>query len=212
MNPGNIIAALVATKLRIELIGLLIVSVTVGGALAVGILGVPSVAAIDNKFSNVTDETTAIETDLVISNPNLIGFGTDDVSVNYTISMNSIEMAYGAREGVAIGTGNTTPDLEAQMRNDAIPPWWTSHIQNNEQPVIDIDATVTSDRLGRSPDISRSRNIQTDLISAFNSEKTRPANADSPLTDDPVLYINETREQRRSVTEERTPIDGLRSV
>ena len=207
MKPGSIVSALVATKLRIVLVGLLILGVTVGGAFAVGMLGVPTVAAIDNTFGDVTDEETTVETDLVISNPNPVGVGTDDVSVNYTISMNSIEMAHGEREGVAVGTGNSTLDLETQMRNDAIPPWWTSHIQNDEQTVIGIDATVSSDRLGRSADISRSHEIETDLISAFNSAETQPVNAESPLTDDPVLYINETRGQWGSVTEEETPID-----
>jgi len=37
---------------------------------------VPSVAAIDNTFGDVTNETTAIETDLVVSNPNPAGSGS----------------------------------------------------------------------------------------------------------------------------------------
>ena len=207
MNPGRVVSALVATKLRIVLVGVLALFVILGGAFAVGILGVPGVAAIDNTFGDVTDETTTIETDLVISNPNPIGIGLDDITVNYTISMNSIEMAYGEREGVAVGTSNSTLDLETQMQNDAIPSWWVSHIQNDERTVIDIDATVTSDRLGRSADLGQDHDIETNLIGAFNSEETRPVNADSPLTDDPVLYINETRGEWGTVSEADTPID-----
>jgi len=67
---------------------------------------VPSVAAIDNTFGDVTNETTAIETDLVVSEPEPRGIGLDDVSVNYTVSMNDIQMAQGGREGVRVGTGN----------------------------------------------------------------------------------------------------------
>jgi len=36
---------------------------------------VPSVAAIDNTFGDVTNETTAIETDLVVSEPEPAGSG-----------------------------------------------------------------------------------------------------------------------------------------
>lgn len=207
MNLGDIGSAFVATKLRIALVGLLVVGVVLGGAVAVGVLGVPSVASIDNTFGEVTEKTTTIETDIVVTNPNPVGIGTEDPSITYTISMNAIEMAYGERESVAVGSGNSTLELETQMRNDAISPWWTSHIRNDERTVIDIDATVTSDRLGRGATVSRSHEIETDLIGEFNSEETRPVNAESPLTDDPVLYINETRGQWGSMSDEATPID-----
>jgi LEA14-like dessication related protein len=80
-------------------------------------------------------------------------------------------------------------------------------VRNGEQTTVDIDATVTSDRLGRSVEFSRSREIDTDLLGAFNSDETRPVNADSALTDDPVLYVNETRGEWGSVSEAETPID-----
>lgn len=195
------------SKLRIVLIGLLVVGGAVGGAFALGILGAPGVAAINNTFGDVTNETTAIETDVVVSNPNPVGVGLSDVSVNYTISMNSIEMAQGGREGVQVGTGNSTLDLETRLRNDAIPPWWVTHVRNDERTRIDINATVTSGRLGQSVGFSRERQIETDLISAFNSEETRPMNADSPLTSDPVLYVNETRGRWGTVSDSETPID-----
>jgi LEA14-like dessication related protein len=207
MNLLAVASAALGSKSRIALVGLLLVGGTVGGAFAVGMLGVPSVAAMNNTFGEVTNETTTIETDLVVSNPNPVGIGLDGVSVNYTVSMNDIEMAQGGREGVQVGTGNSTLGLETEMRNEAIPPWWVSHVRNGEQTTVDIDATVTSDRLGRSVEFSRSREIDTDLLGAFNSDETRPVNADSALTDDPVLYVNETRGEWGSVSESETPID-----
>ena len=212
MNPIDAVSALVGSKLRIALLGVLVVGGTVGGAFALGVLGVPSVAAVDNTFGDVTNETTAIETDLVVSNPNPVGVGLDGVSVNYTVSMNDIEMAQGGREGVGVGTGNSTLELETQLRNEGIPPWWVSHVRNGERTTLDIDATATSDRLGRGVDFSKSREIETDLLGAFNSDETRPVNADSPLADDPVLYINETRGEWGSVSESETPIDMVFTV
>ncbi|MDZ5812665.1 LEA type 2 family protein [Halorubrum sp. AD140] len=207
MKSGDVLATLASSKLRIALVGLLVVGGGVGGAFALGILGVPSVAAVDNTFGDVTNETTAIETDLVVSNPNPVGVGLSGVSVNYTVSMNDIEMAQGGREGVRVGAGNSTIPLETDLRNDEIPAWWVSHVRNGERTDVRIDATATSERLGRSVDFSRDREIQTDLLGAFNSDETRPVNADSALTDDPVLYVNETRGEWGSVSEAETPID-----
>ena len=195
------------SKLRTLLVGLLVVAGAVGGAFAVGIFGVPSVAAVDNSFGDVTNETTEVETDLVVSNPNPVGIGLDGVSVNYTVSMNEIEMAQGGREGVSVATGNSTIPLETDLRNDAIPPWWTSHVRNGERTTVGIAASVTSDLLGRTVEFSRGSQISTDLLGAFNSDETRPVNADSALTDDPVLYVNETRGEWGSVSEAETPID-----
>ncbi len=56
-------------------------------------------------------------------------------------------------------------------------------------------------------DVNRSREITTDLLGAFNSDETRPVNADSALTDDPILYVNETRGEWGTVSEAETPID-----
>ena len=207
MNPRDALATLTDSKRSAAFVGLLVVVAAVGGAFALGILGVPSVAAVDNTFGNVTDETTEVKTDLVVSNPNPIGVGLDGVSVNYTVSMNDIEMAQGGREGVSVGTGNSTLELETRLRNDGIPPWWVSHVRNGERTTVDIDATATSDLLGRGVDFSQSREIRTDLLGAFNSDETRPVNADSPLASDPVLYVNETRGEWGTVSESETPID-----
>ena len=207
MDPSDAVSALVSSKVRIAVLGLLVVGGTVGGAFALGVLGVPSVAAVDNSFGDVTNETTEVETDLVVSNPNPVGVGLDGVSVNYTVSMNDIEMAQGGREGVRVGTGNSTLELETRLRNDGIPPWWVSHVRNGERTTVDIDATATSALLGRGVDFSQSREIRTDLLGAFNSDETRPVNADSPLASDPVLYVNETRGEWGTVSESETPID-----
>lgn len=207
MSPRGVLATLTAGKIRVALVLVVLVGVVVGGAFAVGAIGVPSVAGVDNTFGGVTNETTVVETDLIVSNPNPVGVGLDGVSINYTVSMNDIRMANGTREGVSVGTGNSTLGFESDLRNDAIPPWWVSHIENDERTTVAVDATITSDLLDRSTDLTRTREIETDLVGAFNSEETRPVNADSPLTDDPVLYVNETRGEWGTVSDAETPID-----
>ncbi|TKX57546.1 hypothetical protein EXE44_10120 [Halorubrum sp. SS7] len=207
MALDRVASALTASKLRVALVGVAVVVAAVGGAVALGVLGVPSVAAVNNSFGDVTNETTVVETDLVVSNPNPVGVGLDGVSMNYTVSMNDVEMARGGREGVSVAAGNSSIAFETDLDNDAIPPWWTSHVRNGERTTVAIDATVTSDLLGRSADLTRTREIETDLIGAFTSDETRPVNADAPLVDDPVLYVNETRGRWGTVSEAETPIE-----
>ncbi|WP_096394170.1 LEA type 2 family protein [Halorubrum trapanicum] len=207
MALDRIVSALTAGKLRIALVGLAVVAAAVGGAFALGVFGVPSVAAVNNSFGDVTNETTVVETDLVVSNPNPIGIGLDGVSINYTVSMNDVEMAAGGREGVSVASGNSSIAFETDLDNDAIPPWWTSHVENDERTTVTIDARVTSEFLGRGANLTRTREIETDLIGAFTSDETRPVNADAPLVDDPVLYVNETRGRWGTVSEAETPIE-----
>jgi len=206
MTPSGVFSALTAGKLRMALVGLAVVAATVGGAFAFGAFGVPSVAGVNNSFGDVTNETTVVETDLVVSNPNPVGIDLDGVSVDYAVSMNEVRVANGTRDGIAVASGNSTLAFESRVRNDAIPPWWVSHVENDERTTVGIDATITSDLLGRSTELTQTREIETDLIGAFDSEETRPVNADSPLVDDPVLYVNETRGQWGTVSDEETPI------
>ena len=206
MALDRVAATLTASKVGTALVGLVVVAAAVGGAFALGVFGVPSVAAVNNSFGDVTDETTVVETDLVVSNPNPFGVGLDGVSIDYAVSMNDVEMARGGREGVSVAAGNSSIAFETDLDNEAIPPWWTSHVRNDERTTVAIDARVSSEFLGRGTNLTRTREIETDLIGAFASEETRPVNADAPLVDDPVLYVNETRGRWGTVTDAETPI------
>jgi LEA14-like dessication related protein len=200
-------AVLFGTKLKasITIIGLLVVSVV--GAFAVGILGTPGVVGVENQFGTVTDDTTTIETDLIVNNPNPVGVQLGGVTVNHTVSMNDIAMANGSKEGLAIEQENTSLAFSTQMQNEKIPPWWASHIRNGERTQLEIDARVHSSLVGQSVTVPHSQEISTDIISEFNSTETRPVNANQPVVSDPVLYINRTSASWGSVTESKTPIN-----
>jgi LEA14-like dessication related protein len=181
-------------------------------ALAVlfGVLGVPGVGAVQNSFGPVNATTTTIETDLVVTNPNPIGVSLGGVTINYTVAMNDVRMAAGQKDGVSVESGNSTLSFTTAMRNDRIPPWWVSHIANGERTNVTIDASVRSATLGgRAVTVPQERQISTDIVSQFNSETTRPIDADQPVVRDPVLYVNETSAEwdTENLTAERTPID-----
>ncbi|PSQ24071.1 hypothetical protein BRD04_01865, partial [Halobacteriales archaeon QS_9_67_17] len=123
--------------------------------------------------------------------------------------MNDVSMATGNKTGVAVGTGNSTLAFTTRMDNGQIPAWWASHINGNETTNVIIDARVRTSLLGdREFDLQQNRQVTTNLIGQFNSERTRPVSGpSSPVYDNPVLYVNETSAEWGDVTTERTPIE-----
>ncbi|WP_227134889.1 LEA type 2 family protein [Halorubellus salinus] len=191
---------------RIAGTGVLALVLAVGVAFAAGFLGVPTVNEFQNEFTGVSDSTTTIGSKIEVTNPNPIGAGFLGVSGEYAIAMNDVHMANGSTGPIAMPPGNSTIDLETSLDNDRIPDWWVSHVRNDEQTTVNVNATVESDFLGRSVPVTQTRSIETDMLSSFNSTETRPVNSSSPLVSDPVLYVNETRAQWGEVTAERTGI------
>lgn len=203
------IKSIVSSKLGIAVLVVVVLVGAIGGAFALGILGTPKVKAVNNSFAGVNETTTTIQTDLVINNPNPFGAGLSGLTVDYTIVMNELRMANGSRHGVSIGKGNTTLSFTTYMNNNRIPDWWISHIQNGEHTELAVKADVHSSLLGKTfsaPKISR--DINTNIIAAFNSSETRPLNANKePVIQDPILYLNSTSGTWGAVTQKQTTIN-----
>ena len=190
------------------LVVVVVLVAAVGTAYVLGIVGAPSVVAVENRFGEVTNETTGIETDLVVNNPNPVGVSLGGTTVDYTVRMNRVAMATGSKEGLSVERGNSTLPFTTRMRNERIPDWWVTHVRNDENTTVVVDATVTSSVLGnRSVSLGQEQRVETDLIGAFASEETRPVNASQSVVSDPVLYVNRTTAAWGNVTDERTPID-----
>ncbi|WP_435182785.1 LEA type 2 family protein [Halobellus sp. EA9] len=201
------LSLLVFGRLRTVVGALLVVALLVGGAFAAGVVGVPSVAGVENRFGPVNETTTVVETDLVVSNPNPIGVSLGGLTVDYDVRLNDVSLASGVKEGLQVGTGNTTVRFRTAARNERIPPWWVSHVRNGERTTVTVDTAVESSTLGRTVDPPNvTRQVETDLLSQFNSSETRPVNANRPFVSDPVLYVNETRAQWGTVTDAETPM------
>lgn len=196
----------ISTGLAVVGLGVLLV-VAVVGAFAVGVVGAPEVVDVENRFGEVTRNTTVVETDLVMHNPNPVGVQLGGTTVNYTVAMNDVPIASGQKDGLAVQRGNTTLEFTTLMRNKQIPKWWVTHIRNSEHTTLHIDARVRSSLLGRTFAVPQSRPVKTDIIGQFNSTEPRPVNADRPLVEDPVLYINRTGAAWGEVMSEETPID-----
>ncbi|SFR44173.1 LEA type 2 family protein [Halogeometricum limi] len=205
---GQIASVFAGSKLRIAATVVVALLAVTGGLFATGVLGAPAVTGVENRFGDVTDETTTIHTNLSVSNPNPLGIELGGVTVNYTVDMNDVRIASGQKSGVAIDAGNATVNTATQMRNERIVPWWRSHVRNGEHTVVTISPEVHSSTLGRTfeaPTVTR--DVNTDMLSQFNSSETRPVNASSPVVSDPVLYINQTNASWGQVNESVTPLN-----
>jgi LEA14-like dessication related protein len=131
------------------------------------------------------------------------------VTVSYEAALNDVVLARNTRSGVGFGPGRNRLTLTAQMRNDRIPAWWVTHIRNDENTTLAVNATVRSGLVGQSATVVPTRrNVSTDIIGQFNSTETREVNADAPLVSDPVAYVNRTNATWGAVSENRTPIDA----
>ncbi|WP_439026164.1 LEA type 2 family protein [Haloarchaeobius sp. DT45] len=206
-DGAGVTGLLFGSKLRIAATGVVSLVVIVGLLVAVVGVGAPSVDGVENRFGDVNESTTVVVSEIGVHNPNPIGSGFLDVTADYEIGMNGITMATGRKENIQTPPGNSTLELRTDLQNEKIPAWWASHIQNDEQTQVAIDARLNAGLVGRSFSVpTQKRSIQTDMLSSFNSTETREVNADQPLVSDPVLYVNETAGQWGNATNETTPI------
>ncbi|WP_205254134.1 MULTISPECIES: LEA type 2 family protein [Halostella] len=208
MDGERIRSGLLGSKLRVAATTLGVIGLAVGAAVAAGLLGVPSVESVDNEFGEVDETTTVIVTDLAVDNPNPFGTGFLGASAEYTVRMNGVPMANGSKEDLDLDPGRNDVRLRTHMDNRRIPDWWVTHVRNGERTEVAIDARIRSDAVGRSVPVERTETINTSMIERFDSNETRPVEADSRVFDDPMLYVNETRGEWGTVTAEETPMDA----
>jgi LEA14-like dessication related protein len=183
-------------------------------AYLLGFLGVPSVTGVENQFGPVNQTDTVVETDLGVSNPNPIGISLGGTDVNYTVFMNEVAMATGYHGGIGIGSGNSTLNFTTYLKNERIPEWWYTHVNNGEVTDLVVDADISVGLLfGQTFDFQQPQTVETDIIGSFNSTETKPINLEAPIISDPALYLNETRgTYGENLTRDGTPIETAFTV
>lgn len=203
----SVASVLFASKLRI--LGVVIVGLLAlgGAAYALGVVGVPAVEGVENAIGPVNDSSTAIDTNVTVTNPNPVGVSLGGLSLNYSAKMNGITMATGQKQGLGLDSGESTLSFRTYLDNQRIPRWWVSHVRRGGTTTLTVEATATSSLLGQSATFTPAeRTIAPDILSAFNSTTPRPIDANRRGVEDPILWINETGASWGSVTRETTPM------
>lgn len=201
-------SGLTASKARTAAAVLGVVVLLVVAGVAAGVLGAPTVTGVDNRFAGVNETTTTIASDLRVRNPNPVGASLGGLTVDYQVSMNQITMANGTKEGVSVSTGRSTLPFTTFLANERIPAWWVSHVNAGEETTLRVSADVHSSLLGASFDAPQvERDVETNVVGAFNSTERRPVDAGLPVVSDPVLYVEETAGEWGTVNRERTEVE-----
>jgi LEA14-like dessication related protein len=154
----------------IGIIFLLFIGIIIIGFIT-GILTIPSIKEISNRWGNISEDTTEIISSITIENNNPFKIIIPRVEVDYTIRMNDIKMAHGKIENINLQKGDTTIEVTSYFDNSKIPEWWISHIKNNEKTIVDIRPMVVIDVEFTEPHIdtpSKTIPINTNLLEDAN--------------------------------------------
>lgn len=160
----------------IVIIAMLFIGIIILGFIT-GILSIPSIKKISNKWGNISDDITEIISGITIENSNPFKIILPRVKVDYNLKMNNIEMAHGKIDNINLQKGETTIEVTSYLDNSKIPEWWISHIKNNETTIIKIEPLVVIDVGFTEPHISipsKTIPINTNLLENANifEEKT----------------------------------------
>ncbi|WP_266078861.1 LEA type 2 family protein [Haladaptatus caseinilyticus] len=184
-------------------VSLLVVSASgLGVAVTSGMVtvGQPSVENVRTDWGTVNAETSEIQTEIRLHNPNSVGV-PDVVDVNYAVGMNDVTVAEGTSKGIGLPTGESMIAISTRMDNEKIPAWWVSHINNGERTTVSIEPTVSVPLFTKKLPAQK-RPFETDLLSAFESDETRTMTAG----DRTVLRVMKTDAEWGTATEAKTPL------
>jgi len=192
--PRAIKAAKVAGVALVALV------VLIGILVATGVLAAPTVETIDNGWGEVTDDSTQIETQVVVDNPNPIPVpGIIDVS--YTASLNDVTLTQNTRSGIGLSPGTNTLRLSSAIPNDRIADWWVTHVNNGEQSTLRIDPSVSGPGFSQSL-AGRTTAIETDLLSSFGGQGPETVTVDG----EPFVVLSDQQASWGEATAETTPL------
>jgi LEA14-like dessication related protein len=195
----------VSTKIA-AVVGGIVVLAAAGGAAALFFTGgdlsfeQPVVESVQTEFGTVSEESTGIETQVVVTNPNNQSF-PGAASLDYEIYMNSVRVSEGSEGGIGLAPGRNVVNFTAQLDNTKIPAWWVTHVNNDERTVVSTQARVGVAGLGASLP-PQNRSIETDLLTAFASDNSSTVR----IADQDIMTVSDQRASWGTANAEETPI------
>ena len=201
----------VSHALRVLVVFALVVAVVAAGVItigfAAGVVGVPTLEHVDGEFGPVEESHTEVRAHLVIDNPNPVSAKSAKVSAAYTVALNDVEVATESGERLTLEPGRSTETLTTQVRHDDLPSWWASHVNAGERTDVVVEGQVSSDVFDRGRAIHAHQTVETDLLSSFESDETRPIDVGVPTAGTQPLSVNATRADWGEVDERRTELE-----
>ncbi len=197
--------------------GIISLSVIIGVLVAGGILGVPDAGLEGNEWGDVEEDSIEVHTTIWVDNPNPFGIG-GDTDVEYDLLLEGVTLAEGEGADISISSGDNEFELTTELRQQRIPEWWSSHLNNDEVSDLTVDATVDTSvgPFSGSPSGSYDDEIETDLedaldegFSEFEGQYTATGTglqAPDGTAIEPTVEIEDATTRWGEVTENETEI------
>lgn len=188
------------------LVALIIVFLVVSAVFLVALtLERPRVTAIDNDWGTVTENRTEIETRMTIKHPRILELSETLANVEYTVSLNDVEIAHGQKQAVQLSEEQNVITVSTWANNDDIPEWWMTHINRNQTTTVRIDPSVVAEYGGlRFPAKSwtQTRTVNTNLLEPLQTSEIRRFHAFNRT----LLSVTKTEAHWGRATTEQTPL------
>jgi LEA14-like dessication related protein len=161
----------------------------------------PVVRSVETEFGHVSEDSTAVESRMVVDNPNDRGFPAA-ATLDYRIYMNDVRMSEGAERGIGLGPGRNEVNFTAALDNGKVPAWWVTHVNGGERTVVSTRARVEVLAFGSSLP-PRNRTIETGVLDALAGDAPTDR---VTVADHDILTVSDRRADWGTANAERTPI------
>jgi len=171
-----------------------------------GSVAPPEVTGTRSRWGEATDEYTEVVTDVRVRNP-----GEDryadlvELELREETTINEVPVSNGSTSA-ELPAGNGTVTLVSRQDNDAVPRWWSRHLDNGERSTVRTETRGTADVGVMTLPLSlpdRERTVTTDVLS--NVEQAEPSAVTVSGRD--VLVVESTTATWGESTPERGTIE-----
>ncbi|QCC51613.1 LEA type 2 family protein [Halapricum salinum] len=142
----------------------------------------PSVQNTTRRWGDVTEQTTDVETDVTVFNPN--GPVVNDFirfRMASETSINGVVFGSGERTEDRLAEGTNLVNYTSVLDNEQVPAWWARHLNDGESSTVRTTTTTTVDAGFTTlsvPTENRTSTFETDLLAGLNSTQEQPIEQD----------------------------------
>ncbi|MEF8840731.1 MAG: LEA type 2 family protein [Haloarculaceae archaeon] len=166
----------------------------------------PDVTGMRSRWGEATDEHTEVVTEVNVRNPGGTTYADlVELELAEDTTINGVAVSNGSTTA-ELPAGNGTLTLVSRQDNDAVPRWWSRHLNDGERSTVRTETRGTADAGVTTLPLSlpdRERTVETDVLS--NIEQEEPSAVAVGGRD--VLVVEETTASWGDSTPERAPIE-----
>lgn len=171
-----------------------------------GSVAPPEVTGTRSRWGEATDEYTEVVTDVRVRTPSEDRYADlVELELREETTINGIAVSNGSTSA-ELPAGNGTLTLVSRQDNDAVPRWWSRHLDNGERSTVRTETRGTADVGVTTLPLSlpdRERTVTTDVLS--NVEQEEPSAVTVSGRD--VLVVESTTAKWGESTPERGTIE-----